>query len=228
MPSSIPPQPDVLTITPPREALKVGETETLSAVVVSGNGTRRTVAASWSSDTPEVAAIGEDGRVWAMRLGKATIKAAFEVLSAVQPMRVVPNYEGIWSGDYRIVQCEQLGGNVDICDQGGVLPMRTAVTQKGATLSGTLDFFSSGGRLVESGVVEGQLDESGALVLTGTTISDPEQPGQTKVTDWNTSLTGDGSQMTGHFTKNRHFRNFFGWQDSRESCELLNVARSRP
>lgn len=227
-PSDVPPRADVLMITPTIDAVEIGTTETLTAVVVSGEGTRRTVVAFWSSEAPEVAAVSDDGRVRGVSLGKTAIHASFQALSADQPLRVVPDYEGTWSGAYRIVKCEQLSGNVDICGQGGVLPMRIAVTQNGATISGTLDFFSSGGRLVETGPVEGRLDDLGALALVGTTISDPEQPGETKVTDWSTTLTAGRDQMTGHFIRNRHFRNFFGWQESREHCELVNFTRSRP
>jgi hypothetical protein len=231
-PSSTPPQPDALAIEPTTDALKIGSTATLTAVLVSGNGARRTVPASWSSDAPEVAAIGEDGRVRAVSLGKTTIRARFEALSAVQPMRVVPDYEGTWSGQYRVLNCTRLsGGGSSYCRfiLGAALPLRAVVTHEGSSLSGTLEFYSTAHELTEVGPVEGSIDDSGALVLTGTTSSVvSEQPGETKLSDWNTALTGEGDQMTGRFVKNRRFRNFFGWQESREDCELVKVNRSRP
>ncbi|HEV8339705.1 MAG TPA: hypothetical protein VGR25_08620, partial [bacterium] len=211
IPSSTPPRPDILMITPGADALKLGSTAMLTSVVVSGDGMRRTVAASWSSDTPEVVAVGDDGRVRALSLGKATITARFETLTAAQPMRVVPDYEGTWSGEYRLVECTRLSGpGPDYCRgfAGAVLPLRTVLTQNGSTLSGRLELYSTTGReLVEAGPVQGSIEASGALVLTGVTSSVvSEQPGGTTLGDWNTVVAGDGDQMTGRFVKNRRFQ----------------------
>jgi uncharacterized protein YjdB len=64
-------RPDTLAIVPFLDALKLGETQALSAVVISGDGTRRPVSASWSSDAPDVVAVSDDGRVRALKLGAA-------------------------------------------------------------------------------------------------------------------------------------------------------------
>jgi hypothetical protein len=231
-PSSLPPQPDALTITPAIDALKLGSTQTLTTVVVSGEGMRRTVAASWSSDTPEVVAVGGDGRVRALSLGRATITANFETLTAAQPMRVVPDYEGTWSGEYRLVECTRLSGpGPDYCRglAGAVRPLRTVLTQDGSTVSGRHELYSTGHELVEVGPVQGSIEASGTLVLTGVTSSVvSEQPGGTTLSNWNTVVTGDGDQMTGRFVQNRRFKNLWGWQESREDCEIVKVTRSRP
>jgi hypothetical protein len=232
-PSSLPPQPDALTITPAIDALKLGSTQTLTAVVLSGDGMRRTVAASWSSDAPEVVAVGDDGRVRALSLGRATITTNFETLAAAQPMRVVPDNEGTWSGEYRLVECTRLSGpGPDYCRgfAGAVRPLRTVLAQNGSTLSGRLELYSTAGHeLVEAGPVQGSIEASGALVLTGVTSSVvSEQPGGTTLSDWNTVVTGDGDQMTGRFVRNRRFQNLWGWQESREDCEIVKVTRSPP
>jgi uncharacterized protein YjdB len=78
-------------ITPPIDTLKLGSTEALTPVVVSGNGGQRTVSASWSSDAPEVISVSDDGHVRGVSLGKATIRATFQALSALQPIEVVPD-----------------------------------------------------------------------------------------------------------------------------------------
>jgi hypothetical protein len=223
------PGPDVLTITPAVGAVKIGSTVALAAVVVSGDGTRRTVAASWSSDSPEVVAVSGDGRVSGMSLGKTSIHAKFEALSADQVMRAVPDYGGTWSGNYHVLNCTQISGNVNICDAGAVLPLSTVVNQDGASVTGTLAFYSTGGRLVETGPVAGSIDDTGALLLAGTTTSvEAEQPGTTQVTGWNTTLVNEGAQMMGQFTEHRRFQNFFGWQESIADSELVNVTRSGP
>jgi Big-like domain-containing protein len=233
IPSSTPPQPDILVITPAVEGLKVGETTILAAELVSGSGAHRTVPASWSSGTPDVAAISEDGRVRALRPGKATIKATFDALAALQPLRVVPDYGGTWDGRYRIVNCTRFSGpGSDYCRfvVGGAYRVRAILTQVDARISGTIEFYDNlGTLLIETGPVEGSIDDSGALALTGTASSVlSEQPGETKLSDWSTAITADGDQIVGRFAKNPHFRNAFGWQESREDCEMVKVTRSPP
>jgi hypothetical protein len=228
-PSSTPLHPDVLLIEPSIDWLGLGSTETLTAVVVSGNGSRRTVAASWSSDTPEIVAVDDGGRVRGVSLGKTTVHASFQALSAAQPIRVVPDYEGVWAGSYRVVTCQQISGNVDVCDEGGVLPIGATLARSGGGLSGTLQLYSSGGRLVETGPISGSIDDSGGLALMGTTTSvEAEQPGDTTVTEWHTTLAGNGDEMAGTFVTRRRFRNFFGWQETLRTCELITFSRSRP
>jgi hypothetical protein len=125
------------------------------------------------------------------------------------------------------VDCTQISGNVNICDAGAVLPMSTIVKQDGARPSGTLEFYTDAHELYESGPVEVSIDDAGALVLAGTTSSvGAEQPGQTEVSGWNTTLTDGGDEMAGRFVKHRRFRNFFGWQESIENC-VVTLTRSR-
>jgi hypothetical protein len=230
-PSSTLPQPDVLTITPAIEGLKLDATEALTAVIVSG-ATRRTVPASWSSDAPEVVAVDHEGHVRGVSLGKTNVRATFEALSALQPVRVVLDYEGMWSGDYRITKCTWISGpGPSYCKglAGAVFPLRAVLTQSGDRLSGTLEFYTNTHDPFEAGPVEGSIDDSGALMLSGTIPSVvSEQPGETRLSDWNTTLTADGDRLAGRFVRYPHFRNFWGWQESREDCEIVNVTRSRP
>ncbi len=55
-------------------ALKVGESDTLTASVAPANATDKTVA--WSSDNTEVATVDNNGKVTAVKAGSATITAA--------------------------------------------------------------------------------------------------------------------------------------------------------
>jgi hypothetical protein len=219
-------------ITPAIDALKKGSTEILTADVVAGDGSQRAVAASWSSDVPAVVSIDESGRVRGASLGTTMIRASFLALSTLQPMRVVPDYEGQWTGDYRILNCTQSSGaGPSYCRFAiqSALPFRIVLTQKRASLSGTFEFFTNIHTVAEVGPIDGSIDESGQLVLTGTTSTvEAGEESATTLADWNTSLTGDGDQMTGHFVKFPHFRNFFGWQDSREDCEIVRSSRSQP
>jgi hypothetical protein len=231
-PSSLPPPPDILVIEPAIEMLTLGSTGTLAAVVVSADGGRRTVAASWSSDAPEVAAIGSDGRVKGIVLGRTTIHASYQSLSAVRPLRVVPDYGGTWSGEYLLKKCTRVAGpGSSPCrfGIGATLGLRAIVTQTGFGLSGTLELYTNAPyELVESGPIEGSIDDDGALVLTGTTSSvEPEHPGETTLSGWRTTLAGGGDLMEGRFVQNRHFLNAFGWQHVRWDCEIVTLTRSR-
>jgi hypothetical protein len=230
--SPTPNQPDTLTIRPAIESLKLGQEEALTAAVVSGSAAPRTVPASWSSDAPDVAAISEDGRLRGLHLGKATIRATFQTLSAVQPLRVVPDYGGTWEGRYRVPNCSRLSGaGSDYCRFmiGASFKVRAVLNQDHGRPSGLLEFYDNTGTVLgEAGSVDGSIDDSGALVLTGTVQSVmQEQPGETKVSEWRTTLAADGDRMVGRFARNPHFRNWFGWQESREDCEIVSVARTQ-
>jgi hypothetical protein len=225
-------RPDTLAISPLLDALKLGETQTLSAVLISGDGSRRTISATWSSDAPEIVAVTPDGRVQGLKLGIAQIRATFDTMSAVAALRVVPDYSGIWTGEYHVLECVRISGDgLDVCKfelSGGVgthRPLRIEVNQTGRTISGTFSFYTNTRVLLESGPVDGDIDGSNVLILSATTRSvDPTESIETVVNDWSSTLTGD--RMSGRFTKIQTFRNIIGIQKLREECELMNVTRS--
>jgi hypothetical protein len=226
------PRPDALTIVPSMDAVKLGETQSLSAVVVSGDGARRPVSAAWSSDAPAVAAVSDDGRVRAVSLGSTQIHATFQSMSAVEPLRVVPDYAGSWSGEYHVVACNRTQGDgPDVCRTylagGGIhLPLSVIVNQSGSTVSGTFDLYSNTHILLETGPVGGAVDTSGALVLSVSTQSvHPTEHSATTVSDWVATLTDGGSHLTGEFTLTQTFQNAWGAQTLNERCELLAFGR---
>jgi len=103
--------------------------------------------------------------------------------------------------------------------------LRIVLTQVGTPLYGTLEFYSNTNRLIETGSVDGSVGRANNLILNGfTSASDSEQPGGSTLDGWTTVLTGPG-RMYGNFLRNRHFRNAFGWQDSTEQCEMIEVIR---
>jgi hypothetical protein len=228
-PSALPPRPDELVIAPPIEALKMGEREELAALLVRGDGTRVAVPATWSSDAPQVASVSAEGRVLAVGLGTTTIRATFEALSAQQSLRVVPDYAGRWSGQYRIAGCKRTSGSgPDICRNilNARLPLGVTLVQSAAVPVGTLDLYDNTGGLLETGPVEGSIDETYALLLSGTTRSvDPVHPRETTIADWRTTLTEDGARMTGRFVQHETFVNFWGPQQLRMECEITRLER---
>lgn len=235
-PSPTPPRPDVLMITPAIDGLKLGFMERLTATLVAGDGTRRTVPAVWSSDASNVASVSDEGFVRGLSLGKATVRASFEALSALQAVQVVPDYEGTWSGRFRITGCTRLSGRgPDICPDilvggGAIVRLKTVVTQAGATVTGTIEFSDiAGTEEFAGGPMEGRIDDFGALALTATIRSPhPEHPSETTVNGWSTTLTDDGNQMAGRFTLNRSYQNFWGPQQIKQECLILTLERARP
>jgi hypothetical protein len=233
-PSPISPAPASLMITPVIDGLKLRSSERLGAVAVAGN-TRRTVAAAWSSDAPDVASIGDDGMITGVKLGTTVIRASFEALSAQRPVRVVPDYGGRWTGTRHVTGCVRLsGGGPDICrfevvNGGAVFPLAVSITHNNSSVIATLEFLVMGVTL-ESGRLDGSFSDTGALTLTGTISSVyPEHPAQTTLRpgDWSTVLSENGAQMTGRFIANRRFQNGWGWQEIRQDCEL-QLDRSQP
>ncbi len=150
----------------------------------------------------------------------------------------IPNYTGRWSGRYRDVGCVHLcGSGENICKylappgqpaQGAGL--RLQLTQTGATISGSMDLLDNTAEvLLEQGPVYGIVDDSGALVLSGTTtnVIASEPDSHTVIRDWKTTLGADSNTMTGRFTRYASFKNVFGSQQYKYDCELMTFERSQ-
>jgi hypothetical protein len=144
------------------------------------------------------------------------------------------NYAGRWSGQYHVIGCSRICGlGPSVCDSllpppGASFPLRLTLTQDGRIASGTLDFFNNIGNLiVETGPVTGTIDDADALLLSGTTqTTDPSERSQTTLSDWNSSLAEEGKTIAGRFVQNRSFQNFFGAQQLKIDCELVNFRRA--
>lgn len=83
--------------------------------------------------------------------------------------------------------------------------------------------------LLEQGSVFGLVDDSGALVLSGSTtnVVSSEPDSRTVIRDWKTTLGADSDTMIGHFTRYATFRNVFGSQQYKFDCELMTFQRSQ-
>lgn len=221
-----------LTIVPALDVLRVGQAETFTAVLLSGDGTQRWVDAAWTSDAPTVAAINSDGTVSALSPGAATIRATFQQYRAELPLQIVPDVKGTWVGTYRVADCRRVSGaGPSYCRFviGSVMPVRLILDQSADEVSGTLELYTNTNDVVESGAVSGQVHVDATLTLEGTTKSvDPAHQSETTISNWNTQLTEDLLRMTGRFTQNRTFYNAWGLQKSREDCEVTRLERTEP
>ena len=217
------------SIVPAIESLKIGATERLSVVATSGNS-QRTVTAAWSSEQTSVALVSDAGVVSAVAEGSTNILAVAEGQQLRQPVRVVADHAGLWTGTRRIVGCERSSGaGPDVCrfvlvGGGAVLPVSVRLTHDASNITGTLELLT-GSTPVESGEVRGSFSETGALQLTGVLQNVAGHESETRIGagDWSTTLAAGTNRMTGRFIRNSREQNAFGLQVVREECDVTLV-----
>ncbi len=202
----LPPAPPPVTVTPTALAitsstdlLKINQSETFTLTASMSDGSTRTVGGTWRSDSPAVATVDSNGRVTGAGSGETAISAESNGLrSAPRAIRVLPDYQGNWTGDWRLTGCTTDGdwAGTDICREvpvGSLLPFGLALTQNRdmATGNATLDDVV--------GPVQGPIRPGGQLGVAGAfPITDEGITLDVTVTDWDTTTT-DNQRMTGRF-----------------------------
>ena len=110
------------------------------------------------------------------------------------PTPVIPTVQGIWTGDYSIVNCNDQSA-AGFCNGAGftsgrVLPLRVVLNQTGPQLSGTAELGSI------SIPVSGNVNAAGRMVLAGSTTTPINGLSATfTVVNWDTVVTNQN--MTG-------------------------------
>ena len=87
------------------DLMKLKATGTFGLTANYSNGSAGSVQGAWRSDNPSVATVDTTGRVTATGAGETNIVAEFQGLRATQPLRVVPDYQGRWNGDFSVTGC---------------------------------------------------------------------------------------------------------------------------
>jgi Bacterial Ig-like domain (group 2) len=188
-----------LTISPATDLLKINGSETFTLTGAMSNGASQTVSGTWASDAAAVAAIDSSGRATGRASGEATISGDSQGLRATRRLRVVPDYQGDWRGNWAITGCTADGewARANVCQDipnGALSAFRLTLTQTRDAVSGSVDFDEL------PGPIQGSIRISGELELGGTfTVSDPDVTLQVAVSDWQ-SVTTDNQRMTGRFT----------------------------
>jgi hypothetical protein len=201
-PSTTPtPAPTVtaLAIASTTDLLKINQSETFTLTATMSDGGTRTVTGTWRSESPAVANVDPSGRVTGVGSGETAISAESSGARATpRTIRVLPDYQGRWSGDWRLAGCTTDGDwtRSDICRDlpvGTLLSFGLALTQDRDTAAGTLTLDDVAGPVQGSIRLAGQLGVGGTFTLTdeGITID-------VTVTDWETTTT-DNQRMTGRF-----------------------------
>lgn len=185
-----------LSITPATVLIKLRASEAFIATATFANGSSTSVPAIWGSDNPEVASVDSSGHATGTNSGQARIFADYQGQRATRLLRVVPDYEGLWRGTWRVVGCTEQGDWCGLCKEfttGALWGLALDVFQSGDAITGTVDF----GRM--PGPVSGSIRLSGHLLLSGTyTITIADQDIQVRVTEWET-ITTNNKRMTGRF-----------------------------
>ena len=194
-----------MSITPTTSVLVIGQTQPYSTA----NGTSTDVV-TWSSTDPNVLTIDSTGNATAIGPGVVTITAAAATQSATLQVQVVPNYQGIWTGNTTNLTCTGIGGFAAYCTQGLAAQRLTlSLTQTSLAVSGVLTKSEPGGVL--SGVVSGSIGLGGDITLTGT-LNGVTNGGNLVATliSWDSLATG--TNMTG------------GWAANITSSQVLGIA----
>ena len=214
------PTPTSLSISPATDLLKLKSSESFTATAASSSGST-TVSPTWRSDNQSVVTIDTAGRATAVGSGTATIIAEHQGLTATRLLRVVPDYQGNWRGQARLLACEATGDWGGACDGMGVGELDTLTlfaTQQNTGVSGALDVGGIAGN------VSGTIAMDGSLSLTGTfTIPVEGLLMEIAVNEWQTMST-DNAQMTGRLRLT--IKNQLLAGQMRVQAELVNVNKS--
>jgi hypothetical protein len=111
------------------DLLLIGKTETFTAT----SDTGAPVSARWGSDAPNIAQTDVAGHVTAVGTGTATIYADADGIRGTKLIRTLPNFEGVWGAEYRVIRCESI--RPDLCD-GLPLYMELTLAQNREDTSG--------------------------------------------------------------------------------------------
>jgi hypothetical protein len=160
---------------------------------------------TWTSSDSGVLTIDAGGVASAMAKGIATVTATTDSgQSAVLQVLVVPNYQGVWTGNTTIAACTDLAGfaSMSYCSRnlGTAQTLTLNLAQNGLLITGTVTKTDSGGRV--SGAISGTVGVNGDITaLTGTLsgLSDGVNLTVTPIS-WNSLATGNS--MTGVWAAN--------------------------
>jgi hypothetical protein len=206
----------------------------LMAMARYGDGHTGPANVVWSTDNPAVATVDPRGVLTAMRIGRATISATLDAVSAGLDVSVVPLAGGAWSGDFsgtwtgqsERTKCTWLGGpGPSPCrglENGG--DRRDTRFDVQQNQNSTNAEATIGGISALRGSLAGWVDETAHLYLLGT-ISNPEA-GTAQLTDADFTISATGN-LIGTYSWTRTFQNAFGAQKVHEDFKLLALTRAR-
>jgi Bacterial Ig-like domain (group 2) len=214
-----------LAITPATDLIKIKGSETFTATVTYSNGTNGPAQAPWRSDAVSVATVDGSGRATGQASGMATIVAEFQGLTGTRLLRVVPDYQGRWTGRYALTGCSDDGDwrAADFCrelDLSGLYDLSLDLTQTRDAVSGNANFDDP------IGPIQGTIRTSGHLPLNGTLRVESEGLVFEVVVSSFEGLTTDNERMTGTFDLT--FRHAMLAGSARVACQIRALSKGGP
>ena len=127
--------------------MRMGQTTQASGNATLSNGTSQALSAGWQSDAPGVATVTGAGIVTGVANGQATIFIVSGGRQGQQLIRVVPDYQGTWSGGLRVTSCSPSGAwaTERICDDfrvGSVFEYAVSFEQSGESMTARVSYGS--------------------------------------------------------------------------------------
>lgn len=127
--------------------LKMGTTTQATGTASLSNGQSQSVTTGWRSDATAVASVTDAGLVTGVANGRATIYVVSGGRQGQQVIRVVPDYEGQWSGWLLVTGCTQSGawaeiGFCELLPPGSQDPFGLGASQAGELLTARASYSS--------------------------------------------------------------------------------------
>ena len=195
------PTPTGITIAPGTAFLRVNQSETFTATMTMSNGSTQPAQPTWQSDNTTVLTFEGTGTARGRSNGTATIIASSQGLSAARLIRVTPDFQGTWAGDYQISRCDATKEyrDADFCHSedgfapGRLLPIAFTFTHERESASGTVTL----GQL--EGPASGTIDANGQLAGSGNvTFTSEGVTGLFAIAPL--TLTSQGDRLQGRMT----------------------------
>ena len=183
--------------------------------------TPATDGVTWSVEPSGVALIDQHGRVAPVSSGAATVTAKYGDKTGINPIRVLPDYSGDWSGQFRITGCT---GGYDFRECGRMMagagagggtgmapspfyPFTVALSQFRDQVTGTVREPRASGDLVYA--VSGIVRVNGQLVVEAS-VPKPNNAEPLRVFNWASTTNAGVTTMSGAFTKIEPYKTGFG------------------
>jgi hypothetical protein len=184
-----------VAISPSTDMIKIQGTESFAVTATMSDATTKAVNGTWTSDATSVATVDSSGKVIGVGPGQATITVSYDTAKATRTIRVVPDYQGNWTGDYTVLSCSDSGKfhSEDWCaaaTQAGTIHVTMTLTQTRDSVTGPWTHSQM------AGTAQGTIEADGTLTLSGTGTMDTIPM---TITGWRSRST-DNKTQTGKFT----------------------------
>jgi hypothetical protein len=97
----------------------IGSTVSAGATATLSSGATAPISQGFTTDTPSVATITSAGAITGLSIGDVTVSVDYQGFRASKKVRVLPSYNGIYSGTYTLDACTPTGAFADqnFCSQ---------------------------------------------------------------------------------------------------------------